>query len=315
MNNKLRAQNASTLNDTADRLDPADNFNRSSHRKKWLPFKLLLMICLIAVAHSTQAALVGHFRFNGNLQDETGNHNGELRDPAQTLRFEPGKSADALRVDSPETSVECANPTTFELSQDFTIAAWVKTTEEGEVLVVYKGPKFTYAAKSRQFELYGGGGLGGNGIFMHTGDSGAYGTSFLTSHNITVNNDQWHHVAVTYSASNTPHFTLFVDGIGKVGTDPGVFFGPDFVMNLDGTDADQVLRIGGRDEAGSYTTFVGLLDEVQFYDQTLRRDQVKFLFDNPGEVIRPPTVPEIAEQPQNVTITVGPTNPAPLRSV
>jgi hypothetical protein len=57
------------------------------------------------------------------------------------------------------------------------------------------------------------------------------------------------------------------------------------------------LRIGGRDDAGGYTTFVGSIDDVQFYNRSLSREQVKFLFDNPGEVVAPPEMPVLFTQP------------------
>lgn len=271
-------------------------------------------------AYSTQAALVGHFKFNGSLNDETGNHNGTLRDSLETPLYVPGISGDALQIDTVGSSVECANPTAFVLSHDFTIAAWVKTTKAGEVLVVYKGPRDAYGAKSRQFEVYGGGGLGGKGEFIHTGDSGAYGTSFEPN-GITVNDDQWHHIAVTYSASTTPHFTLYMDGIGKVGTDPGRFFNADFVMQPDGTDTNQVLRIGGRDEGGGYTVFVGLMDDVQFYNRPLSSNQVNVIFNNPGQTAASPTNIILFTQPvpiqsvgegSNVTLSVEAEGQAPL---
>ena len=113
---------------------------------------------------------------------------------------------------------------------------------------------------------------------------------------------------MTYSANTTPHFTLYMDGIGKVGTDPGGFFARDFVMQPDATDTNQVLRIGGRDEAGGYTTFIGMMDDVQFYNAALATNDIAFLFNNPGQVILPPLVPVITQQPQQTqTVAEGAT--------
>jgi hypothetical protein len=105
--------------------------------------------------------------------------------------------------------------------------------------------------------------------------------------------------------TNTPHVTLFVDGIPKVGADPGGYFSGDLVMQADSPES--VLRIGGRDDAGGYTTFNGLMDEVQIYNHTLDRDQVKYLFDNPAEVILPPDIPVIRRQPLSQTVMAGAT--------
>src|SRR5206468_7257279 len=98
---------------------------------------------------------VAHFKFENSLNDETGNHNGSLRDPLEIALFAPGKVGNALQIDSTGASVECANPTNFDMGRSFSICAWVNTTKGGEVLVVYKGPRANFASKSRQFEVYG----------------------------------------------------------------------------------------------------------------------------------------------------------------
>ncbi|MCL5098415.1 MAG: immunoglobulin domain-containing protein [Candidatus Omnitrophica bacterium] len=261
-----------------------------------------ILSVLVLSATLVSAGLVAHYRFDNSLNDETGRYNASLRDPLEIPLYDVGISGQSILIDSESSSLE-VDPGMIELSQDFTICAWVNTSKGGEVCVLYKGPAAGFAEKSRQFNVYGGEVYGGNGIFFFTGDSGAFGSTWQTSDGITVNDGNWHHVAVSYSVTNSPHFILFVDGIGKVGSDPGAYFTGDFVMQPDGTD--NVLRIGGRDNAGGYTTFSGLMDEVQIYNQALTRDQVKYLFDNPSEVILPPDMPTIRRQPQSLTVMAG----------
>ena len=106
------------------------------------------------------------------------------------------------------------------------------------------------------------------------------------------NDGQWHHVAVTYRAAQEPHFTLYVDGQGK---QPTVKFTPselilgrpkggDFALKPDAPDS--VLRIGCRADGDTWryvrSHLRGLLDELQIYDEALKAEDIRFLFEQPG---------------------------------
>jgi hypothetical protein len=133
----------------------------------------------IAVLTGTAfGGLVAHYRFDNSLNDETGNHNATLRDPLEVPLYDVGKIGQAVLIDSPGTSLEAANPGTIELSQEFSIAAWVNTIASGERCLIYKGNPSAWVTGNKQFNLYGGGDLGANGLFFHTQGQGAFGTSF-----------------------------------------------------------------------------------------------------------------------------------------
>jgi hypothetical protein len=279
---------------------------------------------VVTMAASTvSAGLIAHFRFNGTLNDEKGNHHGRLRDEFGVPLFEPGKHGDALRIESVATSVELANPNTIDFSRNFTIAAWVKTTATGERIVIYKGDPDSFGRAgdpSKQFQVYGGGGFGGPGLFFHSAGSGAFGTSFAESHGISVNDDNWHHIAFTYDPAASPTLELYVDGFGKGPADAGRYVNWSGQVTMVPERTNAVVRIGGR--AGQeYPYFIGLMDEFQLYNQTLDDAQVRFLANNPGQVILPPEQPTIFVQPElsrtvpdgtNVTFSVMAESQTPL---
>ena len=233
---------------------------------------------------------MAHLKFDDSLNDETGNHNGTVLAAATgaTPAFDVGKIGKAVLIDGYDVVVELANPSTIDLAADFSIVAWVKTTATGERVVLFKGsPDNPWRAPNRQFNLLDGGPGPVNGPFLYAEGQGAYGTSFETTDSLVPNDGNWHQVALTYRATGSPHVTLYLDGRGHVGSDPGAFpfFGGDVVLQPSATDS--VVRIGGREPGAAGSTFNGLIDEVQIYDKTLDTNQIKFLFDNPGQVVLP----------------------------
>ncbi|MCL5098416.1 MAG: immunoglobulin domain-containing protein [Candidatus Omnitrophica bacterium] len=264
-----------------------------------------LGVATLAVGNAS-AALVAHFRFNDTLNDETGNHNGHMRTEGWEPAFEPGKNGNAIRIDSVDSAVELANPATLDFSQSFTIAAWIKTAATGERIIVYKGNADAWGQggdPSKQFQMYGGDGFGTAGLFFHSQTSGAFGTSFVESPGIIVNDDNWHHIAFTYNPSRTPTMKLYVDGHGKGPADPGRYANWDGNVNMTTERADAVVRIGTRADR-EYPNFVGLMDEVQIYNQALDDSQIQYLVDNPSQVVLPPEMPTIFTQPVRSTTVI-----------
>ncbi|MEO8428614.1 MAG: LamG-like jellyroll fold domain-containing protein [Verrucomicrobiota bacterium] len=266
---------------------------------KWILFTLSVVGFLSVAPGSATAALVARFRFDGSLNDETGNHNGATFGGG-TADFDTGESGQALVVASAGDAIEVANPATLDFGNDFTISAWVNSAHQGEQVVAYRGDAAHFAAPTLQFNLQGA-----KGFFIYGEGQGSFGANFDTD-GLSATDGTWHHVAVTYSSTATPHFTLYLDGKAKHPGDPGSYFAGDFVTQHNLTNS--VVRIGGRDaDSGDYH-FNGLLDEVQIYDRGLAADQITFLFNNPDQVILPPAIPAITTQPvATQTVALGAT--------
>ncbi|MCL5099486.1 MAG: LamG domain-containing protein, partial [Candidatus Omnitrophica bacterium] len=256
---------------------------RIGKQQNWLHLSVVVAGLVFLTAGSVPGALEAHYRFNGNLRDETGRHDGKLCDPKSSPRFDLGKSGEALIIDSFGSAVEVANPGGIDLSRDFTIAAWINTVFAQEEVVVFKGHANGFKVPDKQFNL-----MGGQGPFIYAEDQGQWGASYEATHRIHLDDGNWHHVAVTYRSSQTPHFALYVDGLAKKPGDEGSFMRGDFVMQPDSSNS--VARIGARAN-DDYPYFRGLLDEVQIYNQALDADQVRFLFQHPGADLDTRSVP------------------------
>lgn len=235
---------------------------------------------MLAAASSAGGGLVAHYRFEGDLQDATGGHDGRPVDARHTPRFTPGRVGAAVVIEGANAGIEVANAAAIDLGRDFTIAAWVNVgCYHAECPVLFKGRANKTAAPDKSFGL-----LGVDGLRIDAAGQGDWITTYRDSHGLVPNDGQWHHVAVTYRAARPPHFAIYVDGQGKHPADRGTSRGGDFVLQPDAPDS--VLRIGCRGDEDTWryvrSHLRGLLDELQIYDESLAPADIRFLFEHPG---------------------------------
>jgi len=248
----------------------------------------VLASLFVVATRPAYADLKAHYRFEGDLNDATGQHHGKPVDPKVEPAFGWGVYGDALLVESANAGVEVTRPEAIDFSRDFTIAAWVSTrlgSGPYERVILFKGHSDGFVSPDKHFSLFGD-----KGILLYAGGQGSWGTSFAATHQIEVNDGKWHFVAVTYIVGKEPHMAFYVDGHRKQPVDDGTFMGGDFLMRPDAVNS--VLRIGCRaDNESPY--ICGLLDEVQIYDHALSPEDVRFLFTHPGsdsdskQIVRP----------------------------
>ncbi|WP_396159972.1 LamG domain-containing protein [Flavobacterium sp.] len=247
-----------------------------------IKFAILTALLLAAFASPTQADLVAHFRFDDDLKDVTGQHDGRPVDRKLAPSFAPGRVGNAVVIEKVNAGIELANPSAIDFSRDFTIATWVNVGNYyAEMPVLFKGRADLTAAPDKFFGVFGI-----EGLQVHGEGQGEWITNFRASNGLVPNDGGWHHLAVTYRAAEAPHLTLYVDGQGKTPADKGTFRGSDFTLKPDAPDS--VLRIGCRADGDTWryvrSHLRGLLDELQIYDEALKAEDIRFLFEHPGSV-------------------------------
>ena len=136
---------------------------------------------------------------------------------------------------------------------DFTFGVWLKTSSGEEVTILSKAPK------NKGWET------NGKALFLREGqllfDVGWLGVVEGTG---IVNDDQWHHVAVTYQ-EQTGSIILYRDGV-KCGD--GKVKGPD--------QPNHVVRLGYGPE-GFTQSFIGTMDEARYFNRVLTEAEMKGL--------------------------------------
>ena len=165
-----------------------------------------------------------------------------------------------LAFDGSVKTVEVANPDSFDFTKDFSITAWIKTTDAGVIISKSNaqdvpGPKCLFVEKQSAHDT-------GNLAF----DVGFMGG--LTGER-PIADTIWHHVAVTAENNGTALIKLYVDGeldsedYIDISSNPEDGFG--LRMGFDGREPDE------------FPNFNGLLDEISVWNRAISANEIKNL--------------------------------------
>lgn len=173
---------------------------------------LLNLIAALFITTSLLNAqtLVAHYKFDGNLNDETGNWNLQQSVPFDGfLAYETGQDGTAdgavYGFTSPDFLETTAAFTPISGSTSRTMAAWVKTTVSGTQAIVGLGQKANYEKWTWSLS---------NAVTVHRVEIQASGFSGPTS----LNDGTWHHVASVYDDA-TKQARLYLDGQFELSAD------------------------------------------------------------------------------------------------
>ena len=177
---------------------------------------------------------------------------------------------------------------------DFTIAAWIKTATRGSTFIGKQNDNDTWQNAEKKFYVVGDDPFGSQstpGAIVAVG----HGVDWLSSTGPVVDDDQWHHVAITFQRN-------FVDA------NPGVIYVdgeevPDYgkqAYNGNPDNATDTFYIGRTPGDDGTVNFNGLLDDVAVFDIALTPEQVEIVMDGDfGDFIDGDVPPEIAGAPAN----------------
>jgi len=201
------------------------------------------------------AGLQAHYEFEGNANDSSGNarHGTTAGNPI----FGEGRIGQAIGLDGLGDYVNIDGYKGVLGSSAITVTAWIKTSSTDTGAIVGWGPNVAGQRFGFRIDL-------GRLRIEHAGGNVQGDTS--------VNDDVWHHVAVTVQENVTISY-------------------PDVILYLDGaddtrptTDADPVFNITaaedvsiGRRPSVDDRYFIGQIDEVRIYDRALTREEVTWL--------------------------------------
>lgn len=196
--------------------------------------------------------LVAHYSMENNVQDisKNGLDGTIVGEPG----FVAGVDGMALELDGTEDYVDCGNSASFDITDEVTLSAWVKTNDSGNEEhnpFVGKGDH-SYAIKHST----------GNAIqfFIYDGQ--------WIEANVSVDdsfNDDWHYVAGTYDGSE---LKTFIDG--------GLSATTAHVGDIDSSTDN--LTIGtNSEEDGRY--YEGSIDEVRIYNRALTDGEILYIAD------------------------------------
>ncbi len=214
------------------------------------------------LTESPLASLVGWWRGDDNATSSVGAINGTLNG---NTTFDEGEFGHAFRFDGNRDFVSLGNPAALQL-QNFTISAWVQRDTATQSLI------FGYGQSGYGFGVFADGKL-----FLTQ-----IGVSHVQTSTLQLNDNEFHHLAVTKSGSNV---TFYIDGVAEVAPPYSPTFS--FFSNA---------AIGARADATG-ADFDGRIDEVAVFNRPLTATEIQGLGDNNN-----PTVLDILYPALNIQV-------------
>ncbi len=264
------------------------------------------MTCLLAIsAPSIRAELVGHWKFDGDLQDNSGKENhGTFEGSAALGDDTPAAlvSGQSLQLDG-DGYVLVEHSDSLNLEETLTLTTWIKPVGDmGWDGILAKNPSADSAPNhAGNFELRIQ--SGGRALQFLSQRGGINDTATYTSAETVIQADVWFHIAVTAKAdSGNLHF--FLNGELTETLTEAINFSA-FPVN------ENPLYIGNR--ADLSTPFDGFLDDVALFDGVLSESQVQAVMNGDFDGFsteEPPrplafSITEVAFHPEEESVTIS----------
>ncbi|MFC1691808.1 LamG-like jellyroll fold domain-containing protein, partial [Nanoarchaeota archaeon] len=177
----------------------------------------------------------------------------------------------AYEFDGNLTNINLGNDASinFGNNKNFSISVWIKRNDFGRRQSIIDKSQLYSGARGYVLEIdYQN--LAGFSYF-----DGSAPSPILNSSHV-LNDENWHHLAVTWDAGNNSNRKLYVDGI---------LSGQSTVETNSGEDNSGPLLIGKSNAVAATYTFNGSIDDVIIYNYYLTEEQVKALSDNRTDLI------------------------------
>ncbi|MHC4440362.1 MAG: LamG domain-containing protein, partial [Planctomycetota bacterium] len=229
---------------------------------------LVFSVLALSMAASASGGLVAHWRLDEGsgttAYDSAGSNQGTLNgDP----KWSTGPAGGVLEFDG-DDYVDIPSGVTELGAANFTIAAWIKTSETGMAILSKSNGDTGWSSMEKQ--LYVADSATSEGDNDGTVEYVGWGCDWIRG-SIRVDDGQWHHVAVTWNMDEGSGHA-YVDGV------EGTY---EVGFNGGSDNAGDTIRIGF--SPGEHSAdFIGQIDDVRIYDHIL--SEVEILNAMQGEI-------------------------------
>lgn len=242
---------------------------------KWTFLAVGASVCLLRAGlpdPNLDSGLLGHWKFDEGsgataLDSSTKNNVGTI----VGATYVPGRFDGSLSFNGANNYVFASDAQSGGVTgsgldmgaRDWTVAAWISTTASGMVVT-----KMGFVGGANP----DGWGMsvsanGTVGAVLHKSGVGA--VNIFAGDGTTVNNGQWHHIAVVFNRAG--NMIRYVDG-APTGTQNNLAF-----LSSQSLDNAKQLRIGARDQSGDEIFFNGLIDDVRVCARALSGEEIAAL--------------------------------------
>jgi len=255
----------------------------SEGEMKMKKMSLFMVLAVVLVAGVARADLVARYEFEGNFNDSSGNgHTGTPMGEAAIVNWVPMPQTGMLSLPgnftADEDGVNLGTSSDFDLSEAFTITAWINpdtleaTGSYRQTPIVNKYGTFD-DEKNRGYYF----------MVRDTGElktrvvaAGNSGTSVTSDPALgVVEVDTWNHVATTYEfvADGTSKVRLYLNGELVGGSDE--VHGPIDII------PEQPAEIGHYKFTDNTQEYSGLMDDVRIYNNAMSAAEIRRMVPEP----------------------------------
>jgi len=201
---------------------------------------------------SSREGIVAHWKLDGNAADPVGGNHGIVHgNPVWTI----GQFDGALYFDGDGDYVDCGNDSSLNLTNNFSISAWLNSDNTGPVLPICKGNVPAWESGGAYSILC----IPSNGILaFYVRDSSNTEYGYATT---AVSLNEWTHIVGTFSNGD-----IIVYKNGSFAAE-GNLGAPTIHCN------DGSFAIGAEGDGGM--SFDGVIDDVRIYDRALSEAEVE----------------------------------------
>ena len=239
----------------------------------WATCLSLLFQSTLVQALEVEDGLVLYWNFEQitgkTVKDEIGKFDGEIK--GSDLQAVPGKFSQALKFDEKGyVHVDKTDVIDFGNKDGFSVALWLKSPENNKTIFSY-GSGSKWEEHEKEMYIAKAGEPGSEGPNTGPVEIVGWGCDWIRGAKAdVVDDDKWHHVAVTWNAKDSEGF-IYTDG--QEGT---------FEVGYNGCPDNKgnTLRLGFSESMFHSEPFLGLMDEVRFYNRPLTDKEVKTVMDD-----------------------------------
>ncbi|HCO96480.1 MAG TPA: hypothetical protein DIU00_21495, partial [Phycisphaerales bacterium] len=249
--------------------------------------KLICLACFVLVlgfVSNASAELVGHWRFDEGsgttAHDQSGNGNDGtlINDPEWAIGIING----ALQFDGIDDYVNCGNDPSLNVTDEVTIAAWVKLNSVPPAFSVLIAGKYSaYWLEWRDTKA----------LSLSMFINGAYNGSGPT---IDLADGDWHHIALTYDGTHKKGYhnrqEVFSEGASG---------------SIDVSGVNFLVGEGHPADAGYNGCPDGLIDDVRVYNRALTQEEIQLMMRGKGYPLALGPVPEDGVIHENTWVSLG----------
>ncbi|MHC4571635.1 MAG: LamG-like jellyroll fold domain-containing protein, partial [Planctomycetota bacterium] len=221
---------------------------------------LTALLGLFAEAGGAEPNLVSWWKLDegtgSTAYDSAGGNHGTI----YGAQWSAGQIGGALSFDGADDYIDCGNDNSLAITDNLTIAAWVKRESTAgsskEVIVSkYDGGQYSY----RLFFL------GGGRVRWYLSSDGGTSSREYVNSTLQITDTNWHFIAATFESGI---LKIYIDGADRSGTKKG---------NISSIFASTEPLFIGQENSGGY--FNGLIDEVKIFDRALSSEEILQLYE------------------------------------